>query len=75
MTPILAEHPLVPKSVMPALNLQMDIVGPKEAFIGGPQVYNKIAEEKGTKTQPPATHTHYLPIWDPDTKYVVHYPQ
>ena len=45
-------------------------VGPKEAFIGGPQVFNKSAEEQGTEKQPPATHPKYLPVWDADTKCV-----
>lgn len=45
-------------------------VGPKEAFIGGPQVFNRIAEEQGTEKQPPATHPKYLPVWDADTKCV-----
>ncbi|MCJ1456310.1 hypothetical protein MMC28_006670 [Mycoblastus sanguinarius] len=44
-------------------------VGPKEAFIGGPQAYNNTAEEKGTEKQPPATHPKYLPVWDAETKY------
>lgn len=45
-------------------------VGPKELFVGGPQIFNKIAEEQGTERQPPATHPNYLPVWDADTKYV-----
>ena len=40
------------------------LIGPKEGFDGGRLSYNKDAEEKGTKTQPPATHPKYLPIWD-----------
>ena len=59
-----------PLRVVPALNLVKDSAGPKEAFIGGPQVFNKIAEEQGTERQPPATHPKYLPVWDADTKYV-----
>ena len=45
-------------------------IGPKEAFIGGPQVFNKLAEEQGTERQPPAAHPEYLPVWDADVKYV-----
>ena len=45
-------------------------VGPKELFIGGPQEFNKLAEEHGTGRQPPAAHPEYLPVWDADTKYV-----
>ena len=37
-------------------------VGPKETFIGGPKTFNKAAEEKGTKSQPPASHPNYLPV-------------
>ena len=51
-------------------------VGPKEAFVGGPQVFDKVAEEQGTDRHPPATHPNYLPVWDLDPKYVpanVHY--
>ncbi|KAM0802955.1 alpha-ketoglutarate-dependent taurine dioxygenase [Usnea florida] len=44
-------------------------VGPKEAFIGGPQVFNRIAEEQGTEKQPPATHPKYLPVWDAETNH------
>lgn len=43
-------------------------VGPKEAFIGGPQAYDKTGEEQGTKKQPAAKYPKYLPIWDPETK-------
>lgn len=59
-----------PPQAAPASNFAKDSVGPKEAFIGGPQVFNKIAEEQGTEKQPPATHPKYLPIWDADTKYL-----
>lgn len=45
-------------------------VGPKEAFIGGPQAYSRNNEEHGTEKQPPATHPKYLPVWDAETKYV-----
>ena len=45
-----------------------DLVGPKEAFIGGPESYSKKAEEQGTSGQPPASYPHYLPIWDPSIK-------
>ena len=45
-------------------------VGPKEAFVGGPQVFDRTAEEQGTERQPPATHPNYLPVWDPEPKYV-----
>ena len=47
---------------------QKDLTGPKEAFIGGPSVYSKDNEEKGTERHPPATHPNYLPIWDAETK-------
>lgn len=56
--------------VAPALATTKDSVGPKEAFVGGPQVFDKIAEEQGTQRQPPATHPNYLPVWDADAKYV-----
>lgn len=46
------------------------LVGPKDAFDGGPKLFNKVAEETGTKTQPPATYPHYLPIWDAEKKSV-----
>ena len=59
-----------PPQAAPASNVAKGAVGPKEAFIGGPQVFNKIAEERGTEKQPPATHPRYLPVWDADTKYV-----
>ncbi|MCJ1275894.1 hypothetical protein MMC21_003699 [Puttea exsequens] len=52
----------------PAISNYTD-VGPKDVFIGGPKAFNRDAEEKGTATQPPATHSKYLPVWDPDTKY------
>ena len=45
-------------------------VGPKEAFVGGPQVFDKSAEEQGTERHPPATHPNYLPLWEVDAKYV-----
>lgn len=45
-----------------------DLVGPKEAFIGGPESYSKKAEEQGTSRQPPASYPNYLPIWDPSIK-------
>ena len=59
-----------PPQAAPALDVAKGTVGPKEAFIGGPQVFNKVAEVQGTERQPPATHPEYLPIWDADTKYV-----
>ena len=58
-----------PPQGVPALNSTKASVGPKEAFVGGPQVFNKIAEEKGTGRHPPATHPEYLPVWGTDTKY------
>ena len=45
-----------------------DLVGPKEAFIGGPEAYSIQAEEQGTSRQPPASYPDYLPTWDPSTK-------
>lgn len=60
-----------PPKTAPAQNPTKGSVGPKEAFIGGPQVFNKIAEEQGTERQPPATHPNYLPVWDTDAKYVI----
>ena len=57
-----------PPHAAPAPNLAKDSVGPKELFIGGPQVFNKVAEEQGTEGQPPATHPNYLPVWDAETK-------
>lgn len=48
---------------------QKPLVGPKEAFYGGPKVYSKAAEENGTERHPPATHPNYLPIWDGETMY------
>ncbi|MCJ1270996.1 hypothetical protein MMC22_010895 [Lobaria immixta] len=51
------------------VSAQKELVGPKEAFIGGPQAYSKTGEEQGTKTQPAAKHPNYLPTWDPETKY------
>ena len=65
MVPGLVETPQA--AVIP--NPTKGLVGPKEAFTGGPQVFNKIAEEQGTERQPPATHPNYLPVWDADTKY------
>ena len=59
-----------PPQAAPASAFAKGPIGPKEAFVGGPQVFNKIAEEQGTEKQPPATHPEYLPVWDPDTKYV-----
>lgn len=59
-----------PPQAAPVSNLAKNSVEPKEAFIGGPRVFNKVAEEQGTEKQPPATHPEYLPIWDADTKYV-----
>ena len=56
--------------VAPALDFDKGSVGPKELFIGGPQVFNKDAEVQGTERQPPATHPEYLPVWDAGTKYV-----
>lgn len=47
---------------------QEELVGPKEAFLGGPRSYSKTGEEQGTKSQPAAKHPKYLPIWDPETK-------
>ncbi|CAF9911700.1 MAG: hypothetical protein ALECFALPRED_007625 [Alectoria fallacina] len=58
-----------PPQATPASSFAKASVGPKEAFIGGPQVFNKIAEEQGTEKQPAAAHPKYLPLWDPDTKY------
>lgn len=60
-----------PPQAAPASNSAKHSVGPKEAFIGGPQVFNRIAEEQGTEKQPPATHPEYLPVWDADTKYAL----
>lgn len=45
-----------------------DLVGPKEAFIGGPVAYSRQVEEQGTSRQPPASYPNYLPSWDPSTK-------
>lgn len=45
-----------------------DLVGPKEAFIGGPEAYSRKAEELGTSRQPPASYPDYLPTWDPSVK-------
>lgn len=45
-----------------------ELVGPKEAFIGGPEVYSKQVEEQGTSRQPPASYPAYLPTWDPSIK-------
>ena len=59
-----------PRQAAPASDFVRASVGPKEAFIGGPQVFNKVAEEQGTEKQPPATHPNYLPVWDDATKYV-----
>ena len=42
--------------------------GSKEDFSDAPQAFNKQAEERGTATQPAATHPKYLPVWDADTK-------
>ena len=53
----------------PASAYGRDLLGPKEAFIGGPQAYDRIVEEKGDDKQPPATHPNYLPVWDEETKY------
>ena len=58
-----------PPQGVPAVDSTKDSVGPKEAFVGGPQVFNQIAEEKGTGRHPPATHPNYLPVWDKDNKY------
>ena len=58
-----------PPQTVPASTFAKVPVGPKEAFIGGPQVFNKIAEERGTEKQPPATHPEYLPVWR-DDKYI-----
>ncbi|KAF6228934.1 hypothetical protein HO133_007046 [Letharia lupina] len=58
-----------PPQTAPASDFAKASVGPKEAFIGGPQVFNKTAEEQGTEKQPPATHPKYLPVWDADTIY------
>ena len=49
---------------------QKPLVGPKEAFIGGPKAYSKSTEVNGTESQPPATHPNYLPVWDEEKKYV-----
>lgn len=46
-----------------------NLLGPKEAFIGGPKAYNADIEEKGNEYQAPATHPNYLPVWDEETKY------
>ena len=59
-----------PPRVAPTSDPTKRPVGPKEAFIGGPQAFNKIIEEQGTERQPPATHPNYLPVWDPNIKYV-----
>ncbi|KAF2665283.1 TauD-domain-containing protein [Microthyrium microscopicum] len=40
-----------------------------EAFVSGPKVYSKEAEEKGTETQPAAKYKHYLPTWDANKTY------
>lgn len=45
-----------------------DLVGPKEAFLGGPDAYSRQAEELGTSRQPPASYPDYLPTWDPSVK-------
>ena len=59
---------LVEPQQAPIADRPKGLVGPKEAFTGGPKVFNKKAEEEGTETQPPATHPNYLPIWDAETK-------
>lgn len=56
-------------STVPASSYTKGSAGPKEAFIGGPQIYNSTAEIEGTTKQPPATHPKYLPVWDAKTKY------
>lgn len=58
---------LDPQQTPPAVTPKAP-VGPKEAFIGSPKAFNKKAEEEGTESQPPATYSKYLPIWDADTK-------
>ena len=65
MAPGLVEPP----QAAPASGSTKGLVGPKELFTGGPQVFNLIAEEQGTEKQPPATHPKYLPVWDAETKY------
>ncbi|MCJ1426068.1 hypothetical protein MMC29_003970 [Sticta canariensis] len=47
-----------------------ELVGPKEVSIGTPNAYNKTGEEQGTEKHPAAKHPKYLPIWDPNTKYL-----
>lgn len=64
MAPEIVEPKPAPKSSFPK-----SLAGPKEAFIGGPQAYNKTAEENGTESQPAASYPNYLPVWDAETKY------
>ena len=66
MAPGLVE---IPQAVLATASTKAS-VGPKEAFVGGPQVFDKTAEEQGTERHPPATHPNYLPVWDADTMYV-----
>ena len=66
MAPGLIDPPQPATAPLPQKNL----VGPKEAFTGGPAVYSKNAEEHGTERHPPATHPNYLPVWDAEKKYV-----
>lgn len=67
MAPALVD-PLQPAA---AASFRKGLVRPKEAFIGGPDAYSKTAEEKGTASQPTATHPKHLPVWNPDTRFVM----
>jgi sulfonate dioxygenase len=43
----------------------------KEAYIGGPKAFKKEVEEKGSETQPPASHANYLPVWDREKRILI----
>lgn len=40
----------------------------KEAYIGGPKVYDAEKETKGSAEQPAAKYPNYLPTWDANKK-------
>jgi sulfonate dioxygenase len=62
MAPALVETPTqVAVRVREAIGLPE---GYKEAYIGGPKVYQKEVEEKGNSAQPAAKYPNYLPTWD-----------
>ncbi|KAF3048134.1 hypothetical protein E8E12_010673 [Didymella heteroderae] len=52
-----------------AVNFKSQAGQYKEAAFGGPKLYKKELELRGTGEHAPARYPHYLPVWDFEKKY------